>query len=106
MSRKDTGNCLVCGQSKSTITYKYCTRCRDEIEHLRRSQNILVSEATELIRRKLNIKVVIKKVEPKRGCCPCEWGRNTGGRVVCMFKHCVKVDGFNAGRVRLRGDCH
>lgn len=46
MSRNDTGNCLICGNPKSTITYKYCTDCRDKVEYFRKSLKLSVKEAT------------------------------------------------------------
>lgn len=95
---------MICGEPKSTVTYKYCTRCRDEVDRLHRSNRYSVKEVVASIRESLNITVVIKKVEPKKENCPCCWGRKTGEKVVCMFNHCAKVDGLNAGRVRLRGD--
>jgi hypothetical protein len=99
MSRNDTGNCLICGNPKSTITYKYCTDCRDRVEYFRKSLKLSVKEATEIIRQEKNIKVVVKREPIQKNIegCPCaDYGNKIGG--TCLFPQrrngCAKKDGF------------
>jgi hypothetical protein len=62
-----------------------------------------VVKAVELIRQEEGL-TIAEPQQHKSGKkdvkCPCkEWGRNTGGRIVCMFPErkdgsCPKSDGF------------
>jgi len=91
------GVCKQCGGVKEFGARIYCHSCRAGLDYF--PKNLTAAQRLELF----NIVKVEKpreKPPEKELKCPCEWGRNTGGRVVCMFRHCVKRDGFDYGVTR------
>lgn len=98
--------CALCGKEKPFGARKYCPECSKKLSDLPYSMNIKqkISYIKNEDKRKLkaSIQAVETMAELPKKRCPCKpWGLGLAG---CMFNHCVRDDGFNAGRVRLRDD--